>query len=126
MEWQEQYRLRYKGRKGRKQLQAITAQIEALQQETGNVYETYEEWQFLMDRLPDPEIRLYFMKYYRDLNAMWQGVQTYGLLRLAGKWIRQKQIEELTQPDIDEMLESLLPAREWTALTQPIQPQEGA
>ena len=40
---------------------------------------------------------LYFLKYLRDLDAMWHGVQTYGFLRLCGKWVRQKKIDEATQ-----------------------------
>lgn len=118
MELQEKYQARYKGRKGRKQLQALMDEIQRALSDTGNYYDDYEEMQFILQRLPDPVVRLYFLKYFRDLDAMWHGVQTYGFLRLCGKWIRQKMIEELTQPDVDAMLESLLPGKEWQALTR--------
>lgn len=115
----EKYQARYKGRKGRKKLQAIYEEIDRIQKETGNYYDQYEEMRLLESVLWDPQVRLYFMKYYRDLDAMWSGVETYGFLRLCGKWIRQNQVEELIQPDVDQMLESLLPTREWKELTQP-------
>ena len=89
-----------------------------MHQATGNVYDGYEEMQKLESLLPDPEVRLYFLKYLRDLDAMWHGVQTYGFLRLCGKWVRQKKIEELNQPEVDAMLESLLPSKEWKHLTE--------
>ena len=119
MELQEKYKARYKGRKGRKKLQAIYDEIDRLRAETGNYYDQYEEMQLIDSLLPDPQVRLYFTKYYRDLDRIWNGVETYGFLRLCGKWIRQNEVEELTQPDIDAMLESLLPAREWKLLTDP-------
>ena len=119
MELQEKYKARYKGRKGRKKLQAILDETARLRAETGNYYAEYEEMQLIDSLLPDPAVKLYFTKYYRDLDRMWSGVETYGFLRLCGKWIRQNQIEELTQPDIDAMLESLLPSWEWTMLTEP-------
>ena len=118
MELQEKYKIRYKGRKGRKRLQEIEDQIRQMHQDTGNVYDGYEEMQKLESLLPDPEVRLYFLKYLRDLDAMWHGVQTYGFLRLCGKWVRQKKIEELNQPEVDAMLESLLPSKEWKHLTE--------
>ena len=118
MELQEKYKIRYKGRKGRKRLQEIEDQIQQMHRDTGNVYDGYEEMQKLESLLPDPEVRLYFLKYLRDLDAMWHGVQTYGFLRLCGKWVRQKKIDELNQPEVDAMLESLLPSKEWKQLTE--------
>ncbi len=117
-ELQERFQARYKGRKGRKRLQEIYASIDEMHRDMGNRYDQYEEMAALEALLPDPEVRLYFMKYLRDLDAMWSGVQTYGLLRLCGKWVRQKQIEELTQPEVDAMLEGLLPSKEWKLLTE--------
>ena len=117
-ELQEKYKARYKGRKGRKQLQAINDEITRVYQETGNAYENYEEMRLIEDILQDPVVRLYFAKLFRDLNAMWSGVESYGFLRLCGKWIRSNEIEELLQPDVDRMMESLLPSGEWKQLTQ--------
>lgn len=122
MELQERYKAKYKGRKGRKKLKAIYDEISRLRTETGNRYDDYEEMQLIESRIFDPQMQLYFLRYYRDLDRIWSGVETYGFLRLCGKWIRQKGIEELTQPDIDEMIESLLPTKEWKLLTEP---QEG-
>ena len=59
MELQEKYRLRYKGRKGRKRLQEIETEIQRLLGETGNRYDATEEMQLLESLLPDPEVRLY-------------------------------------------------------------------
>ena len=120
MELQEKYQAKYKGRKGRKKLQAINDEIDRLRAETGHRYDDYEEMKVIESTLPDPELRLYFMKYYRDLDQLWGGVETYGFLRLCGKWIRQKQIEEFEQPEIDEMLENLLPSWEWSQLIHPL------
>ena len=119
MELQEKYKVRYKGRKGRKRLQEILDETARLRADTGNLYDEYEEMQLLDSRMPDPEVKLYFTRYLRDLDAMWSGTMTYGFLRLCGKWIRHHQIEELTQPDIDEMLERLLPSKVWIQLTNP-------
>lgn len=118
-ELQEKYKTRYKGRKGRKQLKALLDEIDHVYGETGNLYRDYEEMQLLESMLPDPVVKLYFAKYFRDLNAMWSGVETYGFLRLCGKWIRTNGVQELTQPDVDQMLESLLPSKEWNQLVQP-------
>ena len=118
-ELQEKYKTRYKGRKGRKQLKALLDEIDHVYGETGNLYRDYEEMQLLESMLPDPVVKLYFAKYFRDLNAMWSGVETYGFLRLCGKWIRTNGVQELTQPDVDQMLESLLPSQEWNQLVQP-------
>lgn len=120
MELQEKYKIRYKGRKGRKKLQAIEEEIERLHKETGGRYDDYEELKLVESMLPDPEVRLYFLKYYSDLDRMWGGVETYGFLRLCGKWIRHNNVSELSQPDVDAMLESLLPSQEWEQLTQPL------
>ncbi len=125
MELQEKYQIRYKGRKGRKRLQEIEGQIGQMLRDTGNIYDESEEMQNLDKLLPDPEVRLYFLKYFRDLDALWHGVQTYGFLRLCGKWVRQKGIEELNQPEIDAMLESLLPSKEWKYLTEGPGQEEG-
>ena len=118
-ELQEKYKTRYKGRKGRKQLKALLDEIDHVYGETGNLYRDYEEMQLLESMLPDPVVKLYLAKYFRDLNAMWSGVETYGFLRLCGKWIRTNGVQELTQPDVDQMLESLLPSKEWNQLVQP-------
>ena len=126
MELQEKYRLRYKGRKGRKRLQEIETEIQRLLGETGNRYDATEEMQLLESLLPDPEVRLYFTKRYRDLDKLWSGTLTSGFLRLCGKWIRQKQIEEFDREQIDQMMESLLPSWQWEELTQPAKAAEGA
>ncbi len=123
-ELQEKYKTRYKGRKGRKQLKALLDEIDHVYGETGNLYRDYEEMQLLESMLPDPVVKLYFAKYFRDLNAMWSGVETYGFLRLCGKWIRTNGVQELTQPDVDQMLESLLPSQEWNQLVQPSAQEE--
>ena len=52
MELQEKYKIRYKGRKGRKRLQEIEDQIRQMHQDTGNVYDGYEEMQKLESLLP--------------------------------------------------------------------------
>ena len=123
-ELQEKYKTRYKGRKGRKQLKALLDEIDHVYGETGNLYRDYEEMQLLESMLPDPVVKLYFAKYFRDLNAMWSGVENYGFLRLCGKWIRTNGVQELTQPDVDQMLESLLPSQEWNQLVQPSAQEE--
>ena len=124
-ELQDKYKARYKGRKGRKKLQAIQSEIDGIHRQMGRFYTEYEEMKQIEELLQDPVVHLYFMKYLRDLDAMWSGVETYGLLRLCGKWIRQNQLDELTQPDVDQMLESLLPTGEWETLTQPLAPAAG-
>ena len=116
-ELQERYQARYKGRKGRKRLQEICDSIDRMHSELGNRYDGYEELQFLEEKLPDPEVKLYFLKYLRDLDQMWRGTMTYGLLRLCADWVRGYQVEELSQPDVDSMLENLLPSEEWEKLT---------
>lgn len=110
---QEKYREQYKGRKGRKQLQAIMDEIDQIYGQTGNRYQDYEEMQLVRSLLPDPQVQLYFAKCYRDLDAAWSGVETYGFLRLCGKWIRANGIEELTRQEVDRMLENLLPSTQW-------------
>ena len=52
MELQEKYQVRYKGRKGRKKLQAIEEEIQRLRQETGGRYDGYEEMK-LVDEVTD-------------------------------------------------------------------------
>ena len=118
IEVSEKYQQRDKGRKGRKRLQEIAGQIEQMHRDLGNLYDGYEEMQKLESLLPDPEVRLYFLRYLKDLDAIWSGVETYGLLRLCGKWTRQHKVEELQQLDVDSMLESLLPSKEWKQHTE--------
>lgn len=125
VELQERFQARYKGRKGRKRLKEVQESIEQMHRETGGWYDDTEEMKGLEDLMPDPEVRLYFLKYFRDLDAMWNGVESYGFLRLCGKWTRQNQVLELDQPNIDAMLESILPSKEWKLLTEGPEPEQG-
>ena len=120
-ELQEKLQLKYKGRKGRKKLQEIEAALAQIRQQMGNVYDDCPEMKLLESCMPDPELQLYFMNYLRELDAMWHGVETYGLLRLCAGWIRKYEATELAQPDVDDMLESLLHSGEWKQLVRPAQ-----
>lgn len=121
-ELQEKYQERYKGRKGRKRLQEINAAIEQLRRDTGNLYDETEEMKEIDSCLPDPEVKMYFLRVFRDLDAIWSGVETFGFLRLCGKWIRFRKIEELTRENIEEMLESILPSGDLQRLREAAAP----
>lgn len=123
-ELQEKYQIKYKGRKGRKRLQEIEGALNQIRQGMGNVYDDCEEMRLLETCMPDPELLLYFMRYLGELDAFWHGAETYGLLRLCAAWVREHEAAELSQPDVDDMLESLLPSAEWGRLVRPA--QEGA
>ena len=95
MELQEKYKIRYKGRKGRKKLQAIEEEIERLHRETGGRYDDYEELKLLESMLPDPEVRLYFLKYYSDLELDTDG----------SEFLPAEPEEDEADPEEEEILE---------------------
>lgn len=117
-ELQEKYQQRYKGRKGQKKLREINERIDQICADTIERYDAYQEMDQIRGHLQDPEVLLYFTECYQKLDMIWSGALNAGLLRLCGKWIRSRNIEEMTAGDVDEMLRELLPSDDWRRLKE--------
>ena len=102
----------FKGRKGQKRLRELNERIDRILGETNERYQSSDEMSFILRSMPDPMVRLWFVSAYRVLDRHWGGIKDYGFLRLCQRWIQRKRLEEMSRPEAETMLSTILPAHE--------------
>lgn len=100
----------FKGRKGRKKLEALEQQINKISDEFDNRYEDTREMKFLKEDIKWLKTSyLVFLMGQKLVYFKWKGLRDYGFIRLCAQWLADKGIEEPAPEQVVDMLRDVLP-----------------
>ena len=100
----------FKGRKGRKRLEAIEQQISKITEEFDNKYENTREMKFLKDDIKWLKTSyLVFLMGQKLVYFKWKGLRDYGFIRLCAQWLSDRGIDEPSPELVVDMLRDVLP-----------------
>lgn len=100
----------FKGRRGKKKLEALEQQISKIQEEFDNKYEDTREMKYLNDSIKWRKTSyLVFLMGQRLVYFRWKGTRDYGFIRLAAQWLVDHGITEPSPEQVVDMLQEILP-----------------
>ena len=100
----------FKGRKGRKKLEALDQQIQRISEEFENRYMHTREMKYISENVSwSRTSRLVFLMGQRLVYHRWRGLRDYGFIRLCAQWLETNRISEPTPEQVVDMMEDVLP-----------------
>ncbi|MBQ0078474.1 MAG: hypothetical protein KBS66_01100 [Eubacterium sp.] len=100
----------FKGRKGRKKLEALEQQIKKISDEFDNKYMHTREMKYLNEDIKWTKVsRLVFLMGERLVYFRYKGLRDYGFIRECAQWLESNRITQPEPEQVIQMLESVLP-----------------
>lgn len=100
----------FKGRKGRKKLEALEQQITKISEEFDNRYKDTREMKYLSDDIKWLKTSyLVFLMGQKLVYFKWKGLRDYGFIRLCAQWLANREIKEPTPEQVVDMMQDVLP-----------------
>lgn len=100
----------FKGRKGRKKLEALEQQIAKISDEFDNRYKDTREMKYLADEIKWLKTSyLVFLMGQKLVYFRWKGLRDYGFIRLCARWLADREITEPSPEQVVDMMEDVLP-----------------
>lgn len=100
----------FKGRKGKKKLEALELQIKKISDEFDNKYMHTREMKYINEEVKWNRVsRLVFLMGERLVYFRYKGLRDYGFIRECAQWLENNKVREPQPEQVIEMLESVLP-----------------
>ena len=100
----------FKGRKGKKKLEALEQQIATISDEFDNRYKDTREMKYLSDEIRWMKTSyLVFLMGQKLVYFKWKGLRDYGFIRLCAQWLASRGITEPAPEQVVDMMQDVLP-----------------